>query len=283
MRKRPGSRGRWLIQSALGAVSIAALLTDAARHRLHSAMPRGIPCAWAADERELMHCLTLGGVQAIIFDPGCVSDPGMHSLAAVADGASCCLIVYTSLAAEPIIRAASVASRFGGPILYDYNDDPISLRRLLNTLPDLSAVKSFSELLHPAISSVTPSLRAAMESLTSPFGAANSSDELATRCNLTRRSVDRILARAGIRSATHLVNTARIVRGFGAMRNGWVPVSLVAAHLRLASARTLEAQCVAVTGADIAALRRMRDGTELCAQVAKRLFYAGNSTGAVGA
>jgi len=201
-----------------------------------------------------------------------MTDDAMLTLATLAQVTFCSLILYAPLECEAVIRASSVATRMSELLLIGYNDDAVNLKRVIGSLPDLASVQSFTELLRPTIASLTPALRLPIENLASHAYGANSPDELAARCDRTRRSIDRALIRVGIKSATQLVNSARIVRGFGALRNPFVSLSRVCAYLGLASPRSLESQCITVTGGDIAMLRRMSDGAELSARIAERLF-----------
>lgn len=262
---------------------IIALVSKEARARLDQAVQPGCSWRWTASPAELLRYVKIGGSRGVVVDPGLIDAQLSRDLGLLLVKMSCPLVLYAARL-EPCGMVNAVAlggSTSSSLLVLNFNDDMDSLSSVLTALPDPSPIAAFLEMLRPVIARLPVSMWHTIEALVARSNASNSPNEIAAQSCLTRRSVDRALQRAGVRSAAQLVNTARIVRAFGPLRNPTLPISRIAAILGVASQRALNDQCIAVTGSDIAALRRMSGPTELLERISAHLFIEGKAVSAI--
>jgi AraC-like DNA-binding protein len=98
-------------------------------------------------------------------------------------------------------------------------------------------------------------LRAAVVAMFVQPDAADTPHRLAARAGITRRSLDRWVARSGLASARLLVAAPKLLVAYGQLRRPDVSVASVAARVGYGSPRSLERQCEALLGVRPAALR----------------------------
>jgi len=160
-------------------------------------------------------------------------------------------------------------------IVRGVDDDAVTVRRLIGRLARETLGGRVLARLVPTLRPMPAALRDAVAAMfvhPGPQAPAETPDELAARAGLTRRSLDRWVARCGIASARLLVAAPQLVLAYDQLRRQDASVAGVAARLGYGSARRLEEQCVALLQVRPTALRAAMEPAQFVEALARGLL-----------
>ncbi|HEX2779543.1 MAG TPA: helix-turn-helix domain-containing protein [Gemmatimonadaceae bacterium] len=211
-----------------------------------------------------------GGISLVALHPGMAVDPAEFLTWLAALGSDIEVVVYSEPSITAIQRSFAWA-RAGARtlVLEGIDDEPERLRRTLAALVPRRAVDAFLERLAPSLDRLPPILAAAIVELFRNPRESAGVRTLAARVNMTSRSIERWLRRAGIAPASRLVPAARLLRARSSLDRADAGLARAAADAGLSSERVLQRQARALLGVSAAALRAIPE-----AEFRDRLFAA---------
>ncbi|HVE79576.1 MAG TPA: hypothetical protein VNA89_11965 [Gemmatimonadaceae bacterium] len=212
-------------------------------------------------------------VDVLVIDP-CVDAPAAAAQlgAVLARPRRVPVVVYTALTPAGAHRALALA-QYGVRLVAfrGYDDTPCSLRALLRTAAASRASERLVDYLAAQISRLPRPLAGAVVQLLRSPAQITTVGEMARVAQLTQRSINRWLARAGIASAKRLVDGARTVTAYELLQNRALRVESVAMMFGCRSARRFARQVASVAGRPPSRLWREVDADAFVARVAAQL------------
>jgi AraC-like DNA-binding protein len=204
-------------------------------------------------------------VDVIVIEPTPVTPEELAPLLTLLGRhASVPVIVYTSVSPAAMRVTVELAKRGVHHVVFRGIDDaPARFRALMQDLADASWQSSLWPWVQARVARApAPLERAARELFDAPHRFQDVGD-LAAASGLTRRTVERWLARVGIASPKLLVVSARVERAHHLLRSSAADVGVVATRLGYASSRLFARQVMLATGRPPTALRYARTADEL--------------------
>jgi hypothetical protein len=230
----------------------------------------------AASWRELLALLETLADEAIVVDP-CVRDDSLgrrgtsvvEYLCACVAGAR--LVGYVSVTAEAMAAAVTLA-RCGATeiIIRGVSDQPAQLLRAVRLASASTLTANAIAGLEPALSHLPPPVALALRQVVAHPDELRTVRAVAESARVTRRSLDRWLARAGLAPARRFVACARAITAFSLLLRGGATMGDVAAALGVRSSRSLARELNVITGRTISELRRVSDTTAVVERIVGR-------------
>jgi AraC-like DNA-binding protein len=225
--------------------------------------------SWMGLERTLQE----RSVDVVVLEPCPLREDELRALIElVARHPATPVVVYTfvtPLAMRATVELARVGAR--QVVFKGFDDSPRRFRALLEELGDAAWSSALWSWVAARLAHTPARVERAVERLFRyPHRYVDVAD-LVRASGLTRRTLERWLARAGIGSAKMLVLSARVERAHYLLRHSAAPIGDVAARLGFPSVRLFARQVRLATGHPPSALRHALTAAELQAALAARL------------
>lgn len=196
-------------------------------------------------------------IDALLVDPAMHPwDPGVWPL--IARYQSLPLIIYSGLDRTTVL-AVLEAHRIGSPLLVVRNieDSPSRLNHFLRSASPVASINdTILDRLTPSLDGLPSGLASTIAFLFAEAEPGRTVQWMTTTCGLARRSLERWIVRAGLRSARLLTIAPSVTRAYCYLGDRGYTVCDVAAKVGVSSRRTLLAEIRACVGTDsVSALR----------------------------
>jgi len=220
---------------------------------------------------ELDAALRQGRADCAVVDPQGPGRPGAERLGPLlARYPGVHVVVYTTLTADSMHDVAALGVRH--VVLFNCDDRPAYFRDLLETAPAASLTDSVLARIEPALATVRPELRRALAELFRAPETIRSVDAFRRVAGMSRMTLGRALARAGLTSPSGLLRSARVVRVYFLVCRGGLRLKNIAPRLGYSSPRKLADECKALTGYTPILLSRTVAPDEFSALIARKLM-----------
>lgn len=164
---------------------------------------------------------------------------------------------------EGIQDAVRIASETGAAVaIQSLDQDRAGLARTLLAVVPPTDATMILELLEPALATLPSMLRKCLTGMFDPGAAVESPPTLAARAGMSRRSLDRWLARAGAPSARRLVAMPPLLRALRLLRETTLPIRTIATICGLRSPRRLNDYTMDLLGLSPSEIRTRSDAIE---------------------
>ncbi len=209
-----------------------------------------------ANARGILTAVMRSGDSCVVLDPAYLSAPQARRLAAVLASSATTVIAYASInlaaAAASVILAQTIGVRF---VFQGTPDEDSSLRRALLLAPRAELGPAVVSALEETIAALPTQLCNTISIMLRSGNAPASPTALARKAGISRRAMDRWLYGSGIGSARLLIAASRVIAAYQPLTKSTLPIARIAAAVGYASQRTLDNQCVRLTGMTAAELR----------------------------
>lgn len=163
-------------------------------------------------------------------------------------------IVYSTASPTSARDAAWIACETGAAVVFQSPDEDRStvVRTFVSVTPPGDAAELLAYL-EPSLASLPLAVRSGVVAIFAADAAVESANSLATRAGISRRSLDRWLARAGISSTRRLIAAPLVLRAARLLLETSLPIRTVAAVCGLRSTRRLNdymQECTGLTPAE---------------------------------
>ncbi len=167
------------------------------------------------------------------------------------------IVVYSQLTQEGVHGALEIARAATALVLFQSpEEDLLSLERHLIGNPKPLYAQEVVERIQPLVQGLPPQLRDSLIEMFRPDSRVRNPPSLARQAMLTRRSLDRWMARAGFSSTRLVALLPRFLQALALLRETDLPYRRVAKIVGYRTARRLREHCVELTGMTPAELRR---------------------------
>jgi AraC-like DNA-binding protein len=198
---------------------IVALLSSYLLTRLVEAIGQTHVLRAVADPVELQQLLRTADTDLVVIDPTMAGDRfGDQIEAAVVHLQSVPVIIYTTVSAQAmglVLRLAPLGVRH--LVLYGIDDEPRPLRELIERVPTYPVIDMMLQELAGPLSSLTPSVRRAITLVFKSPTRARTGAEMAQLASMTRRSLYRHMASAGLQPRD-VIDCALLLRAYTLLR-----------------------------------------------------------------
>lgn len=184
------------------------------------------------------------------------------------------VILYTSLTPHAMAATARLARAARTEVVLRDHNSTIHLRALLGTLSDLRVGSLLLRHLRVPLARMPRLLRRNSTDMFASGTPYESAEALADASAMTRRSLDRWVARCGLTSTRLLLAAARLSAGAGYLLDTEIPLAQVAALLGYGRARPLDKQCQALLGASANTARLKLSAGDMARLIAEHLLVA---------
>ena len=168
------------------------------------------------------------------------------------------VILYASLTTLAMRNSVSLARVTSARLLFQGDPESIrTIQRWLSASVSSNLAPSLLLQLEPVLRMLPVPLLRNVRRMVLDLDGCNSAAKLASLSGMTRRTLERRLAIAGIPSVRLLLNVCRFVRFQSVIENAEITVAHAAKSSGLGCSRTLERQCMEVTGHSVRQLRCM--------------------------
>jgi hypothetical protein len=210
---------------------VLALLPDDSFAALKRALGATDVVARLADVEALERAMKGSRVDALVIDPVGFDDGEWGRAQQILAMPLVPVLIYARLDQESVQRVVA-ASAVGvhEVLLRDLDDDPVALRRRLETLRKPPAPAQVLSRLAPRISALPPLLQRATLPLFCSAPIPRWADEMARVAHMSRRSVDRWMGNAGLAGTASVLDVARLARVWGPIVDEKIPAATVAAR-----------------------------------------------------
>lgn len=158
-------------------------------------------------------------------------------------------VVYAQPFQESVNRAISITRATGAAVMFESDDEDTAL--LVHTIvslgPPIDAAMLLTRLA-PALEQLPPNLRAAITGMFAGDAAPESPDSLARRAGMSRRSLDRWLAHAGISSTRLIIAAPLLLRAFRLLHETNLPLRIIARAAELRTTSRLRDSAIDLVG-----------------------------------
>ncbi len=192
----------------------------------------------------------------LIIDPGALTDAQAAMIAGRLVSQPRGVAIYAPLTPAAIVRTIELSRKVASAVIFQSiaeGEGAITRTILGQRYYDLA--RSFLTRIGPNLELLPSPLFDAVNHAFSDMAGSPDPVALAHSAGLTRRSLDRWLVRAGIRSPRLLLVTPRVLRALGLLCETRYRVRAVAAVAGFHSARHFDANCRALIGVPAARLR----------------------------
>lgn len=219
-------------------MNIAACVDPMRLARLREALDHDHRLLVALDWTHAAHLLGHEAVDVLVADPlfAVASDDSAEITALRHAHPAVPLVLYSALTPE----SAAAFSRLGGSgvdiaVLYDVDDAPSELLRVLQRQPGVALTAALHERLAPALATVPQSVAKAITRAFHTPTAFHGVPDLAAAADVSRRTLYRECERAGLASPRELIAGARVLRAYALLRDGNGSIEDAAESLRYSS------------------------------------------------
>jgi AraC-like DNA-binding protein len=231
---------------------------------------------------ELDTVLRVYPIDVAVIDPlaARVGQGGMLELLPVLTrNATVPVIAYTTVSPDAVRACARLAAHgVRHVVLRGYDDDPASFRALLDSVQGDALADAVLALLEPTLAEISAPVATAIESLFHAPHTVADVDALARIAGTPRRTLDRVLARAGLVPGWTLIRAARVVRAYHYLRGTAARVKDAAAKLGYVRPEQLAEDVTLITGFLPSSLPEALEPDDFVARIAARLRRTDEST-----
>jgi AraC-like DNA-binding protein len=208
---------------------VLALLPDDSFAALKRALGATDIVARLGDVEALERAMKGSRVDAIVVDPVGFDNEEWERAQRIISMPLMPVLIYARLDQESVQRVVA-ASAVGvhEVLLRELDDDPIALRRRLETLRKPPAPAQVLSRLAGRISALPPLLQRATLPLFCAAPIPRWADEMARAAHMSRRSVDRWMGHAGLAGTASVLDVARLARVWAPIVDEKIPVATVA-------------------------------------------------------
>ena len=257
--------------------------TEIAR-RVAATLGRSATVDAARDVRHLLLELEDAVPAVLVVDPRLIPAKEAAGFARSVRLAGVPLIAHTAL--TPLAMRSLLAISDAGVqevFIHGVDDDAASVRRVFDRVARETLGGRVLSHISPALSVMPPPLRAAVSSTFVQPDPADTPHRLALRAGITRRSLDRWVARSGVASTRLLVAAPKIIMLYAQLHRGGASVASLAARIGHSSPRSLDQQCQALLNVRLTALREYPEPQAFVQAVAHGLLTHRSAPSAPGA
>ena len=248
-----------------------ALLTPRLLQRVRSAVLPPASLAARDHTSELVDALRRGWPDVALLDPTLVNEPG--TLVWPLRKAHVGTVLYVYLTREYLVAAIRLGEHLAVQIMtYGYNDDPSSLRCVLDCRSRAARGAVLLHALAARLSELPPTSQAGIRAANEREADLWSVRQITSYCSVSRHALAIQLHRVGIRSIHSLVTALQLVRNYEVLADKSVSLSMAARLVGVSSARVLDQQCRAVSGTRIAVIRNGLSLECFCDAIVKALL-----------
>ncbi len=195
------------------------------------------------DARDLLARLTTPRDACLVVDPALITPDDVANIASNIAEFPRAIIAYSSVTTaaleSAVVLAQSTAARF---VFRGTPNERSALERALLFAPDSELGPTLLAILNGSMSRLPTGLRERVATLFRNGDGPASPDALAAASKLSRRSLDRHLAEAGLVTARRLIDAARVTSAYRAITTSRTPLVRVATMLGYKAQRTLDSQ-----------------------------------------
>ncbi|MGH7617656.1 MAG: helix-turn-helix domain-containing protein [Gemmatimonadaceae bacterium] len=224
-----------------------------------------------------------GDVRLVIADPSADGSSCAESLLEIREEFPSTLISIYTVSRAPVVRSLLELAGRGvkDVVLYQTDDTRARFAELVDRAAARPLTTAVIGLLAAPLSQLPGNLAAAIDVLFASPRRVRTVDDLAVVAHMTRRSVYRHLATAGIRSPRLLVSAARVTKAASLLAQPGRTVCEVAKALGYSKPELLSAQLRTLTGLRPRELRDRSHLREVPEMVAMRLLASQGESGVV--
>lgn len=192
-------------------MNVLALLSDDSRLTVERALGPAHAMAVVRDVRSIVTALDSRQFQAMVLDPALLDEQELDALSAEVARSAVPVILYTTLSAESAKRVISIAARGTHELIFrGAEEEPVLLLRKLELLMEHSAPAQLLNRVASRIAGFPPPLQTFSVALYAKGSPRRWVRDIVRDTGYGRRTVDRWMARAGLRGAAMLLDTARL-------------------------------------------------------------------------
>lgn len=219
-----------------------ALLPAQSLARVHTALDGTGSVDVVMDARALLASLATPRDDCLVVDPALITPVDAEMIAANITEFPRAMIAYSSVTTAALESAVVLAQ--GTPARFVFRGTPNERSALERALlaPSTELGSALLAILGTNMNSLPAGLRERVATMFRNGDGPASPDALAAASTLSRRSLDRYLADAGLVSARRVIETARVMSAYRAIITSRTPLVRVAAMLGYKAQRTLDAQ-----------------------------------------
>lgn len=158
-------------------------------------------------------------------------------------------VVYADASAEGVSRAMRIVKETGAAAMFQSHHESATLlaRTIVAAAPPGDAAMLLARL-EPGLARLPDELQSAITTMFAAAAAPESPELVAERAGLSRRSLDRWLARGGFPSARLLIATPSMLRAFRLLKETDIPLHMVARITGMRSAPRLRHSALELVG-----------------------------------
>lgn len=249
---------------------VVALLPSSDVRRLHSRLGARFRAAWLADVAGVVGALrgAVGGT--LLLEPALAQDRELKLILRAAGRMGCGVLFYTSLGRDDARRVVRMLARARAElVLRGADDDLVLIEQRLTAPQQRSASAVVLHELSPNVAALEPELCAAVAGVFGRGGIPARPSDLLTRCQRSRRSCERALARAGLAGPAALLRGARLTKAWEMLGDSRVTLQGIADAVGFASEFAMTRAFSTTTGLSARRSKRELDAEELGSRVAR--------------
>ncbi len=211
--------------------------------RVHAALDGEGSVDVVMDAHDLLARLTTPREECLVIDPALIMPADVASIASNIAEFPRSIIAYSSVTTaaleSAVVLAQNTAARF---VFRGTPNERSALERALLFAPDSELGPTLLAILSDNMNCLPAGLRERVATLFRNGDGPASPDALAAASTLSRRSLDRYLAEAGLVTARRMIDAARVTSAYRAITTSRTPLVRVATMLGYKAQRTLDSQ-----------------------------------------
>jgi len=222
--------------------SIVAVIPPLYVRRLERALPGEVEIASCANLADCQTPLEDSSVDCMVVDPLLLDEKEMGQLLHTIRSRRVPVIFYTTLTSAAVTQMLPALREGAAEIIFaDIEDYPQRFRQVFHSLPSVSLGASLVSALAPELPRLHPTVRLGLVAiLLDP--SLTSTKELPAHASISRRTMERELARAQLAPLHRWWSVSRLARSFGGVKEGSLSDTEAAKLAGYASARSLDQQ-----------------------------------------
>lgn len=228
---------------------IIALVSDPTAHDLRRALRPADAVQRVSGSLALARATSQHAGDVVVIDPSELTEAEWGRVLAIVGGTALPVLCLTTLAPVAVTRVlAAAALRSVEVVLRELEGDPVLLRRSLASLQPPSPPARVLARLAPRVEHLPQALQATVLEVFCAGEVPRWADEVARRSAVPRRTVDRWMARSGLKGTAAILDVARLARAWAPLVESHVPHPDVAARLGYRRARMLAVHARRIVG-----------------------------------